>query len=202
MMDHNSIFLSGWCEKAGVRDTQFGPSGWALLKLQQIKVGDLVVPAHGVFLSFSLGADDPAKTARNKEAFAKIQDGGFLTVWDVSTSSYIKRGETKINRTLKASIARHMITKDAGISMNLAAFVGKMIQQPNEEWCEMQCTHRPGPNAKPGDPWPYDSVKVHLPGGRIKVKVGHQYFVAGKVAGKTPAGKEDLIVIANIANGI
>lgn len=202
MMDHNSIYLSGWCSKAGINDGKFGPSGWALLDVPQIQGLGLDIPNHKVFVGFNLGADQADKTARNKTAFEKIQSGGFLTIWDASISSYVKYGDAIPTRRIKASIARQMITKEAGVGVNLAAFVGKVIQQPTDEWCEIHTTHRPGANAKPGDPWPHYSIKVHLPGGRIKVKVGHQYFIAGKVSGKSPAGKDDLIVIANVANGV
>ena len=200
-MDHNCIYLSGWCQKAGVREGKFGPSGWALMSVQQIKGTDFEIPQHNVFLGFNLGSDDPARTAKNRKAFEDIEAGGFPTVWDASIDSYVKRNETKVNRSIKASMSRYMITKNAGTPVNLCAFVGKVIQQPNEEWCEIHTTHRPGPKAKQGDPWPHNSVKVYLPGGRIKVKVGHQYYIAGKLAGKSPAGNDDLIVIATVANG-
>lgn len=202
MMDHNCIYLSGWCDKSGINDTKFGPNGWALIKLQQIKGEGYDIPAHSVFIGMNLATEDAAKTAKNKDAFAKIQNGGFLTVWDASVDSYVKHGETKVNRRIKASPTRFIVTKDAGVSVNLAAFFGKIVQAPNDEWAELQCTHRPGPKAKPNDPWPSSSVKVYLPGGNIKVKVGHYYFIAGKVAGKSPSGKDDLILVASVANGV
>ena len=202
MMDYNSLLLSGWCQRAGVRDTNFGPSGWLQILLEGIKGDGFAIPSHKVFVGMNLGSDQADKTAKNVAAFKKVQDEGFLTLWDCNIDSYVKHGETKTNRRLKGSIARFMITKTTGVSTNLATFVGKVIQHPTEEWCELQCSHRPGPNAKKGEPWPTRSVKVFLPKGRIKVKIGHPYLVAGKVSGKTPAGKEDLIVVASLANGI
>jgi hypothetical protein len=202
MMDLNSFYLSGWCKKAGVNEGKFGPSGWALIDLQAQKGDGWDIPAHSVFVGFNLSADNPDKVAKNRDKFNKIQEGGFITVWDNVIDSYVKHGETKVNRRLKGSIVRFMITKDAGVPVNLGAFVGKVIQQPTPEWCELQCSHRPGPNANKGDPWPTRSIKVFLPGGRIKVRVGHQYFIAGKISGKTPAGSDDLIVVASVANGV
>jgi len=197
-MHHNSMYLSGWCEKAGVSEQKFGPMGWLRLKLDQVKMPGVDIPAHAVFVSMDLKAEDAGRVERNRKLFEKIQAGGFITLWDCVIDSYVKKGETAINRRIKASNAKFLITKDGGNPMNLAGFTGKVVQKPNELWAEMHCQHRPGPNASPGDPWPHRSIKIHFPAGNDRVRVGHEVFVAGKVAGKTPAGKDDIIVIASV----
>ena len=198
MMHHNSSYLSGWCEKVGVNDLKFGPMGWMRLKLEQIRMPGLNIPSHSVFVNMDLKADSPDRVARNKEEFKKIEEGGFITLFDVTLDSYVKKGETTINRRLKASITKFLISKEPSAPINLCAFSGKIVRKPSAEWAEMHCSHRPGPLADLKDPWPTRSIKLHMPGGSHKIKVGHEYFVAGKVAGKSPAGKDDLIVIISV----
>ena len=205
MMDNNSVYLSGWTERAGITEGNFGPSGWLQLGLQLIKDGDVVVQPHKIFVGMNLGGNTPEKTAKNREGFKKIQDGGFITLWDLTVDSFVKHGETNTQRRLKGSLARSMITKEGGTPFNLAFFVGRVIQQPTEEWCELQCSYI-NPQATPEDPpekrFPKRSIKVFLPRGKLKVKIGHQYFIGGKISSKSPAGKDDLIVVASIANGV
>ena len=205
MMDNNSTYFSGWTERAGVTEGNFGPSGWLQVGVQAIKDGDVHIPAHKMFVGMNLGAPTSEKTLKNREAFKKIENGGFITFWDLTIDSFVKHGETQTQRRLKGSLARSMITKEGGMPVNLAFFVGRVIQQPTKEWCEMTCSYI-NPKATPQDPpekrFPKRSIKVLLPGGRLKVKVGHQYFIGGKLSGKSPAGQDDLIIVASIANGV
>jgi len=198
MMHHNSLYLSGWCEKAGINEQKFGPMGWLRLKLEQIRMPGIDIPPHSIFVSLDLKAEDSARVARNKEAFAKVQEGGFITLFDVTLDSYVKRGETATTRILKGGITKFLISKEPSAPINLCAFAGKVIQCLSDEWIEMQCSHRPGPKADPKDPWPTRSIKIYLPGGNEKIKIGHEYFMAGKIAGKSPAGKDGLIVVVSV----
>lgn len=199
MMDQNSVYLAGWTEKAGMNETKFGPRGWILLNIEGFKIGGAELQDHKTFVGMSLGADNKKTQERNVGLFKTIQAGGYITFWDVTLNSYVKHGETTVNRELQASPHKFVIGKEAGAPVNLAVVSGKVIQQPAAEWAEMQPTHRPGPKAEPGDPWPTRSVKIHTPQG-YQFKVGHYYFVAGKVSGKSPAGKDDLIVVASVIN--
>ena len=198
MMHHNSSYISGWCDKAGINDLKFGPMGWMRLKLEQIRMPGLDIPAHSVFINMDLKADDAVRVANNRETFNKIIEGGFITLFDVTLDSYVKRSETTVNRRLKSSVTKFLISKEPSPPLNLCSFAGKLIQHPSDEWAEIYCSHRPGPMADSKDPWPTRSVKVYLPGGNNKIKIGHEYFIAGKVSGRSPAGKEDLIVIASV----
>lgn len=203
MMDLNNLLLSGNVSRAGINELKFGPMGWFRLAIQQNKVGSVVIPQHEIFVGMDLKAPSDDKVERNKKKFQAIQDGGFVTLWDCLIDSYTKHGETKVNRRVKAKINSHMITKEVGVPVNLCSFVGKvtkfLVHQGNG-WAELQCSYI-NPKAEKGTPWPTRSVKVLVPGEANQLRVGHQYFVAGKLSGKDLADSEDLIVIASIVQG-
>ena len=201
-MDQNSILLSGNVSRGGVNEMKFGPMGWLRVAIQPIKVNEMLIPQHEIFVGMDLKGMTEQKVEKNRELFKKVEDGGFIVMWDCLLDSYSKHGESKVNRRVKAGLSRHMMGKAAGVPLNLAHFAGKVTKflvAGGHGWAELQCAYV-NPKAEKGTPWPTRSVKILLPGNTKELKVGHNYFIAGKLSGKNPSGNDDLLIVATVVH--
>lgn len=195
-MDMNSVQLSGWVSRAGIKDGQY-PWGWVKLDMPGLQPpATQPIPPHSLFLGFNV------KTDKDKSQVDRLKQGGWITAWDCTlTSRPLPDQPEKERRGLQGYSNKLFVSPTRGKEENLVVLAGRVEDTFGNEWIRLGFSYR-NPKAPEGtDPWKKRFIKVYVPGGH-QVQTGKMVYIRGVVSSKTPSGEDDVIVISKILNAI
>ena len=188
-MDKNSVDIAGWLEGSGIREGQY-PSGWIRVRVEPVRVGNIEIPAHPIFLNCNI-------TDKNRQKFNAIGTEGWITVVDCTLDSYVPKNQTTERRKLKFNVGNVHTTNTPQNPVNVATLYGRCMDVRDGHWLRLAMSYR---NIKTND-WKQRMAVVYSPN-PIDMTPGSNCYVEGMLSGRTLDNSgEDFIVVAKNISG-
>lgn len=198
MSDMNSVVITGFVSRAGVKEGQY-PRGWLQVKPENIVLKEGVLQQKPFFVGMPIGQ----QADRDRAVIAQMTTGVWVAAFDLTLGSYEPKPDpanpgqpVAIRRELKANAGKFQISAQRGTPENLVVLRGT-VKQVYEGCIELGCSYLNPKAQNPQDKWKENVVRVYLNGFPYP-QPRQKLYVRGRLSSVTPANEEMLCVIADV----